>query len=63
LVKASPPLKEHALTDELEPRREQERVVLEHGFELVFGDVLGGLDFIGVLFEINVGLDEKDVIN
>lgn len=63
LVEAAPPLKEHALANKLEPRREQQRVVLEHGFELVFGDVLGGLYFVGVLFEIDVGLDEEDVIN
>lgn len=63
LVEASPPLKQHALANELEPRREQQRVVLEHGFELVFGDVLGGLYFVGVFFEIDVGLDKEDVID
>jgi hypothetical protein len=63
LVEASPPLEEHALANELEPWREQERIVLEHGFELVLGDVFGGLDFVGVLFEIDIGLDEEDIID
>jgi hypothetical protein len=63
LVEASPPLEEHALADELEPRREQERIVLEHCFELVFGNVFGGLYFVGVLLKINIGLDEENVID
>lgn len=63
LVEASPPLKEHALANELEPRREEKRVVLEHCFEVIFSNVFGGLYFVGVLFEIDVGLDEKNVVN
>lgn len=63
LVEASPPLKEHALANELEPRRKKKRVVLEHCFEVVFSNVFGRLYFVGVLVEIDVGLDEKNVVN
>lgn len=63
LVYGSPPFKEHALADKLEPGGKLEGVVLEHGLEVGFGDVFGGLDFVGVDIEVDVGLDEEDVIN
>lgn len=63
LVQAVPPLEEHALANELEPWGEEERVVFEHDLEVLLGDVFGGLDFVGVHVEVNVGLDEEDVVN
>lgn len=58
-----PPLIKHALTDEPEPRRELERWVLEHGLEVVLGDVAGVADFVGVDIEIDVRLNEEDVVD
>lgn len=62
-VKVSPPLKQHRVADELEPRGELELGVLELGLELLGGDVLGGLDLIRVDLEIDIRLDEEDVVN
>lgn len=58
-----PPLEQRALANEFEPRRESQRVVFEHILQLILGHVLRRLDFIWVLVDIDVGLDEEDVIN
>ena len=58
-----PPLKKHALADELEPWGECEGVVLEHGLEVLFRDVFGVADFVWVGVDVNVGLDEQDVVD
>jgi len=58
-----PPFKQHTLTDELEPRREGELVVFEHGLEFVFGDVLCRLHFVWIFVEVDVCLDEEDIVN
>lgn len=63
LIKVVPPLKEHALTDELEPRRKGQRLVLEHGLELRFGNVFGVANFVGTGLEVDVCLDEEDIID
>lgn len=58
-----PPFKEHALANELEPRSKGQSIVLEHGLEFGLGDIFGGLDFVWVVVEVDVGLDEEDVID
>ena len=63
VVEVFPPLEESALADELEPGGESEGIVFEHGLELRLGDVFGGLDFVGVGVEVNVGLDEEDIVD
>lgn len=62
-VQVIPPLKQHALANELEPRRELVRLVLEHCLQLVCRDVLRVAHLVRVDVQVNVGLDEEDVIN
>lgn len=58
-----PPLVEHALADQLEPRRELERLVREHGFQVFLRYVAGVSDFVGTGVDIDVGFDEEDVVD
>ena len=59
----APPLEEHCLADQLEPWCELERLVLEHGFQLILGDEGAITDFVGVDVKIDIGLDEENVVN
>lgn len=63
VLKVIPPLKQHRLADELEPRREDERLLFEHGLELGWRHVLDVLGLVGVNIEVNGGLGEEDVVN
>lgn len=58
-----PPLKEQGVADQLEPRRESQAGVLEHGLELVGSNVLHIPDLVEVRLQIDVGLDEEDVVD
>lgn len=59
----APPLEQHRVADELEPRGELEVGLLEHLLQLIGGDVAGVADLVGVDLEVDVGLDEKDVVD
>lgn len=59
----APPLKQHSVADQFEPRSEFELGVGKHALEFFGGDVFGILDFVGVWYDIDVGLDEEDVVN
>ncbi len=58
-----PPLEKHGVADQLEPWRENDFVVVEHGFELIGSNVSNVADFIRGWLKINVGLDEEDIVN
>lgn len=58
-----PPLKEHRVADELEPRRELEAGILELLLELLGRDVLGRLDLVRAGRQVDIGLDEENVVN
>lgn len=62
-VKMRPPLKEQGVADELEPRCKKQACVVEHGLELVGGDVLDVTSLIDVWLEVDIGLDEEDIVN
>ena len=62
-VQVLPPLKQHGVTDELEPRSEDKLGVVKHGLELVSGDVAGITDLIDIWRKIDIGLDEQNVVN
>jgi hypothetical protein len=62
-VQVVPPLVEHALADQLEPGGELERLVLEHGLEVLLRDESRIADFVGVDIQVNVSLDKQDVVN
>jgi hypothetical protein len=47
-VEVAPPLEEHRLADQLEPRCELERLVLEHGLQLVLGHEGAVAGLVGV---------------
>jgi len=63
VVEVGPPLEEHGLADELEPRSEAEALILEHGLELFRGDVFAVFGLVGVDVQVNVTLGEQDVVN
>lgn len=58
-----PPFVQHALADQFEPRRELQRLVLEHGLQVVLRDVTRISDFVGVDIKIDVGFYEEDVVD
>lgn len=62
-VEMAPPLEQHGVADELEPRRELQVWPLEHRLQLGGRNIRGVTDFVGVNVEINVRLDEEDVID
>lgn len=62
-AKALPPLEQHRVAHELEPGGELVVGVLEQVLELFGGNVFRVADFIRAHVEVNVGLDEKDVVN
>lgn len=63
LVKVGPPFEKHSLTDELEPGRKDERLILEHLLQLLWGNVFRVLDFVRVDVKIDLTLEEQDVID
>lgn len=62
-IEVLPPLKEHGVANELEPRCENQAGVVELLLELLRSDVLCISDLVPVNVEIDVGLDEEDVVN
>ena len=62
-IEMVPPLKEHRVADELEPRCELEAWVLKLLLELFGRDVLGCLDLVRAGLQIDIGLDEENVVN
>ncbi len=62
-VEMVPPLEEHGLADEFEPRGELRGRVLEEGLEFVGSHVFGVLDLVLVDVEVDGSLDEQDIVN
>lgn len=62
-IQVRPPLEEHRVADELEPRSELQRRVLELLLQVFCRNVLCGLDLVLVGLQVDVGLDEEDVVN
>lgn len=62
-IQMLPPLKEHRLADELEPRRERQVGVSKLLLQLLRRYVCGRLDFILVDIEVDIRLDEEDVVD
>jgi hypothetical protein len=62
-VQVVPPLKQHALTNELEPWCELVRLVPEHVLELGSGNVFRIANLVRVDLQVDVGLDEQDVVD
>jgi hypothetical protein len=58
-----PPLIEHAFADQLKPGRKLERIVFEHGPEVVLRNEPRVTDFVGVNVEVHVSLDEENVVD
>lgn len=59
----APPLEQHRIADEFEPRREDKPGLLEHLLQFLPGNVFRIAHFVGVDIEINIGLDKKDIID
>jgi hypothetical protein len=58
-----PPLEEEGVADQLEPWGKFQTVVTKHGLQLFRADIARVADLVGVGDQVNVGLDEKDIIN
>lgn len=62
-IKVAPPFEEHSLADQLEPRCELERLVLEHGLQLLLSNEAAVTDLIRVNVEVDIGLNKEDVVD
>jgi hypothetical protein len=62
-IEVVPPLVQHALADELKPRRELERGIPEHVLQVVLGYVTAVADFVGVDVGVHIGFYEEDVVD
>lgn len=62
-VKASPPVKEESIADELEPRCELEAGVLKELLETVRAAVLSVPDLVRAGGKVDVGFDEQNVVD
>jgi hypothetical protein len=62
-VEVLPPLEEHRVTDELEPRSENQARIIELLLETFGSNVLGISDLVLVDVKVDVGLDEENVVN
>lgn len=58
-----PPVEEHGVADEFEPGGEFQFGVLEHLLEFLCRNILSIADLVRAHVQINIGLDEKDVID
>lgn len=59
----APPLEQHRVADELEPRCEDEPGLLEHLLQFLLGNVFRIAHFIGVDIQIDIGLDKEDIVD
>lgn len=59
----TPPFKQHRITNQLEPWCEFQIRLLKHGFKFLRSDVLGCLGFVGIDIDVDIGLDEKNVVD
>lgn len=59
----APPFEEHRLADQLKPRCKLERLILEHGLQLVLSDESAVAYFVRIDVEVDIGLDEEDVVD
>lgn len=62
-VKASPPVKEECIADELEPRGELEAGVFEELLETVGAAVLSVPDLVRAGGKVDVGFNEQNIVD
>ena len=62
-IKVIPPLEQHRVTDQLEPRSEPEAVVLEHGLEAVLRHILRILNLIRIGFVVDIRFDDEYIVD
>jgi hypothetical protein len=62
-VEALPPVEEHRVADELEPRGENQVGIVELLLQALRGNVLCVPDLVLVDVKVDIGLDEEDVVN
>lgn len=65
LVEVIPPLEQHRLANELEPRCKLQRRIVKHGLQVLLCDVSRILHLVraGLERDGRVGLDEEDVVD
>lgn len=63
IVQVLPPFEEQRVADEFEPGRKFQGRIIEHLAQLLWCHVARGLHFIGIVCMIDIGLDEKNVID
>lgn len=59
----APPLEEHRVADQLEPRGKFQIGLVKHLLQLVGRDVSGVAHFVRVDVQISVGFNEKDIVD
>lgn len=63
IIHILPPLKQHRIANELEPRSKAQAFILKHCLELVSSDIFVSLDLVRVDVEVDFCLDEEDIID
>jgi hypothetical protein len=51
------------MANELEPWREFQAAIVEHGLQFVRGNISGISNLVQVWLEVNLGFNEEDVVN
>lgn len=63
LVQMLPPFEQHRVTNQLEPRSKLQTLILEHLFQVRWGNVSCVLGLVRVDVDVDTGLDEQDIID
>ena len=58
-----PPLEQHCVADQLEPRSEPEAVVSKHSLKAILRNVLCILNLVRVGFVVDISFDDEDVVD
>lgn len=59
----TPPLEQHRVANQLEPRCEGEVGLLEHGLQVLCRNVFGVPHLVRVGVQIDIRLNEQDIVN
>jgi hypothetical protein len=63
LINVRPPLEEESLANQFEPRCHLDARIDKHGTKLLSRDISRITHFVGVDFQIYIGLDKKDIVD
>ena len=62
-IQVFPPLKQHRIANQLEPRSKLVLWIIKHLAEVVGGGIASRLDLVQIGLKVDVGLDEQNVVD